>query len=116
MLTVLLQGTLTAAPVRRTSSKGSTFVTVTMRAAGEDGEAVWCSVIVFDTHAVDALLELGSGDAVAIAGEASLTHWESSSGEHRVGLRVTARRVLSVHDGRRKRKAEAQKPGQWIEP
>lgn len=107
MLSVLLEGTLTAAPVRRMSSKNTPFVTVQMRVAGEDGEAVWCSLIAFNADAVDALLALHAGDAVAVAGQASLNHWETSSGEHRVGLRVTVQRVLTVYDAGQRRKRAA---------
>jgi len=74
--------------MRRMSSKNTPFATAQMRAAGEDGEPVWCSCIAFSTEAVDALLALRAGDAVAIAGIASLNHWETSSGEYRVDLRV----------------------------
>lgn len=107
MLSVLAQGTLTAEPVKRTSSKGSTFATANVRATGEDGAPTWISAIAFDQVAVEALLALKAGDAVALAGEAAVWHWESANGEHRVGLRVTVRRVLSVHDARRERKAAA---------
>lgn len=108
MLSVLIEGTLNAAAVSRVSSKGSTFATAQVRAAGEDGATVWCSCIAFNADAVAALLALHAGDAVAIAGHAALSHWESGSGEHRVGLRVTAQRVLSVYDaGQRRKKATA---------
>lgn len=39
MLHVLLQGTLTAAPVARAGQRGP-FTTAQLRAAGEDGETV----------------------------------------------------------------------------
>jgi len=107
MLSILLEGTLTSAPVSRISGKGTPFATVQMRAAGEDGETVWCSCIAFSDTAVDALLALHAGDAVAVAGQASLNHWETSSGEHRVGLRVTVQRVLSVFDAGQRRKRAA---------
>lgn len=106
MLSVLLQGTLTAAPVRRTSSKGSNFATAQLRCAGEDGESVFCSVITFAPEAVEALLALQKGDAVAITGEASLSTWQKD-GEHRVGLRVTGTRVLTVYQASKRRKAAA---------
>ena len=104
MLSVLIQGTLTAAPVVRNGQRGP-FTTAQLRAAGEDGEAVWCSVIAFSASAVDALAALGSGDAVAIAGTAALHHWTKGDGEHRVGLRVTAQRVMTVYEAGRRRKA-----------
>ena len=107
MLSVLLEGTLTAAPVSRVSTKGRTFITAQMRAAGEDGEAAWCSLIAFSETAVEALLALHADDAVAVAGQASLNHWETSTGEHRVGLRVTVQRVLTVYDASQRRKRGA---------
>jgi len=104
VLSVLLEGTLIAAPVSRVSSKGGTFATAQMRAAGEDGETVFCNMIAFDLVAVEALLALTKGDALAVAGTASLNHWESSTGEHRVGLRVTVQRLLTVYDAGKRRK------------
>jgi len=104
VLSVLLEGTLTAAPVSRVSSKGSRFATATLRASGEDRETIWCSCIAFSETAADALLALHAGDAVAVAGQAALSHWQTSGGEHRVSLRITAQRVLSVYDAGQRRK------------
>jgi len=78
MLSVLLEGTLTAAPVSRVSSKGGTFATAQARAAGEDGETVFCNMIAFDLVAVEALLALTTGDALAVADAASLNQWEAA--------------------------------------
>jgi len=107
MLSVLLEGTLTAAPVRRMSSKNTPFATATLRAAGEDGETVWCSLIAFNADAVEALLALRAGDAVAVAGQAALNHYQTSSGEHRVSLRVTVTRTLTTYDAGQRRKRAA---------
>lgn len=108
MLSVLLEGTLTAAPVSRTSAKGNPFTTAQLRCAGEDGETVWCSVIAFHATAAEALAALSSGDAVAIAGHAAISRWERE-GEHRAGLKVTATRVLTVYDAGQRRKAATAK-------
>lgn len=105
MLSVLLQGALTADPVTRTSSKGSAYATAQLRAAGEDGEAVWCGVIAFDAAAVADLAALKAGDSAAIAGLASLNRWESKGGEQRCGLKVTAQRVLSVYQAGKQRRS-----------
>lgn len=105
MLSVLVEGSLTAAPMPRTSAKGSPYITAQMRAAGEDGEAVWCSVIAFNPEAVEALAALASGDSVAIAGHAALSQWQAKDGTHRAGLKVTATRVLSVYQAGKKRGA-----------
>ena len=105
MLSVLIEGTLTADPVARTGAKGNAFTTAQMRTAGEDGETVWCSVIAFSASAAESLANLASGDTVAIAGAAALLHWQKQDGDHRVGLRVTAAKVMTVYDAGQRRKA-----------
>lgn len=109
MLSVLVEGTLTAAPVARVGSKGNAFTTARMRAAGEDGETVWCSVIAFKADAAEALAGLTAGDAAAIAGHATVSTWEKN-GTFRAGLRITATRVLTVYDAGQRRKAAARRP------
>jgi len=108
MLSVLVEGTLNAAPVQRTSSNGHPYATAQMRTSGDDGETVWVSVITFNTDAVATLCALAGGDTVAVAGHASLKQWEAH-GEKRVGLRVTATRVLTVYDAGQRRKAAARR-------
>ena len=107
MLSVLIEGTLTTAPVQRTSAKGTPFVTVQVRCSGDDGESILCSVIAFQASAAEALAALAGGDTVAVAGAASLSQWEKN-GEHHVGLKVTATRVLTVYDAGMRRKAASQ--------
>ena len=55
MLSVLVEGTLIAAPVRRTSAKGSAFVTAQVRCHADDGESIFCSVIAFQAQTAEAL-------------------------------------------------------------
>ena len=107
MLSVLIEGTRIAAPVQRTSAKGTPFVTVQVRCSGDDGESVLCSVIAFQASAAEALAALAAGDTVAVAGPAALSQWEKN-GEHRVGLKVTATRVLTVYEAGMRRKAASQ--------
>ena len=107
MLSVLVEGTLIAAPVRRTSAKGTTFVTAQLRCTGDDGASILCSVIAFQASAAEALAALAAGDTVAVAGPAALSQWEKN-GEHRAGLKVTATRVLSVYEAGMRRKAASQ--------
>jgi single-stranded DNA-binding protein len=104
MLSVLIEGALIGVPVQRTSAKGSTFVTAQVRCNGDDGESVLCSVIAFQATAAETLAALGAGDTVAVAGPAALSQWEKN-GEHKVGLKVTASRVMSVYDAGMRRKA-----------
>ena len=107
MLSVLIEGTLIAAPVQRTSAKGSQFVTAQLRCHAEDGESVFCSVIAFSASAAEALARLAAGDTVAVTGPAALSQWEKD-GQHKVGLTVTATRVLTVYDAGMRRKAASQ--------
>ena len=107
MLSVLIEGTLIAAPVQRTSAKGTPFVTVQVRCSGDDGESILCSVIAFQASAIEALATLTGGDTVAVAGPSSLSQWEKN-GEHRIGLKVTATRVLTVYEAGMRRKATSQ--------
>ena len=107
MLSVLIEGTLIAAPVQRTSAKGTPFVTVQLRCNGDDSESILCSVIAFQASAAEALAALAGGDTVAVAGPAALSQWEKN-GEHRVGLKVTATRVLTVYEAGLRRKAASQ--------
>ena len=105
MISTLIEGVLHGAPVRRTSAKGGVYITAQMRAAGDDGETVWCSLIGFDAGAVESLGKLTAGDTVAIAGHASLSTWTAKDGEHKAGLKVTVNRVMSVYEAGKRRGA-----------
>ena len=90
--------------MQRTSSKGNTFVTVQVRCSGDDGQSILCSVIAFQASVAESLATLAAGDTVAVAGMAALSQWEKN-GEHRVGLKVTATRVLTVYEAGVRRRA-----------
>ena len=107
MLSVLMEGTLLTAPSQRTSAKGQPYTVAQVRCTAEDGESVFCSVIAFSASAAEALARLGAGDTVAIAGPAALSQW-TKDGEHKVGLKVTATRVMSVYDAGMRRRAASQ--------
>ena len=96
-----------ADPIRRTSAKGQAYITAQMRAAGDNGGTVWCSLIAFDAGAVDALAKLTAGDTVAIAGHASLSTWTAKDGEHKAGLKVTVNKVMSVYEAGKRRGASS---------
>ena len=109
MLSVLVEGVLVCAPVRRTGARGGAFVTAQVRCNAEDGESLLVSVIAFSASATEALARLGAGDTVAIAGPAAIGRWEKN-GEPHVGLKVTATRVMTVYDAGLRRKAASQGP------
>jgi single-stranded DNA-binding protein len=115
MLSVLVEGTLTAAPVQRTSARGQPFVTAQMRTTCDDGESILCSLIAFHAAAAGLLAALAAGDTVAVAGPAALSRWEKD-GEQRVGLKVTATRVLTVYDAGMRRRTASAGPDQAARP
>lgn len=115
MLSILIEGTLLTTPSQRTSAKGQPYTVAQVRCTADDGESVFCSVIAFSASAAEALAQLGAGDTVAIAGPAALSQWEKD-GEHKVGLKVTATRVLSVYDAGMRRRAASQQREQEREP
>lgn len=107
MINVLIEGALHSAPVKRTSAKGTPYITAQMRAAGDDAETVWVSLIAFDAGAVEVLGKLAAGDAVAVAGHASLSTWQANDGEHKAGLKVTVSKVMSVYEAGKRRGASS---------
>lgn len=107
MISALIEGVLHGAPVKRTSAKGGVYVTAQMRAAGDDGETIWCSLIAFEAGAVEALGKLAAGDTVAVAGHASLSTWQAKDGTHKAGLKVTVSKVMSVYEAGKRRGASS---------
>ena len=115
MLSVLIEGPLIGGPVRRTSAKGTTFVTAQVRCNADDSESVLCSVIAFQAAAAESLAALGAGDTAAVARPTALLQWDKK-GEHKIGLKVTASRVISVYEAGMQRKAaspEREPGGSW---
>jgi single-stranded DNA-binding protein len=105
MLSILASGSLIADPKQRTGSSGKPFATAQARIPS-DGEAasVLLSIIVFRETAMQALLALDQGDAIAVTGRAKLTTWQVNGGE-RHGLSVVAEQVLSAYMVEKRRSA-----------
>jgi single-stranded DNA-binding protein len=61
----------------------------------------------FDTHAVDTLLQLSKGDAVAVSGTAKLTRWKGKDGIEHTGMSVTAHNVMTAYTATKKRRTQA---------
>ena len=102
---VLITGRLVKAPERRTAKNGNAFAVASVAVPTEADESMLASVIAFRSEAVAALLALGKGDAVALAGKAKLNSWTGSDGTAKHGLSVTVDVVTSVYHVRRKRAA-----------
>ena len=71
----------------------------------KDGNAQFVNVIAFAPDACNALLALGAGDAVALAGELASSIYTGKDGAPRVGLDLTAHAVLTAYHVTRKRRA-----------
>ena len=102
---LLLTGKLFGQPQRRTGASGKPFVTAKVRAAAGDGEGVFVNVIAFSADAQAALLALGDGESVALAGELTPKTWTDKQGQARPALDLVAHAVLTAYHVNRRRKA-----------
>ena len=108
MLSVLIEGLLTADPVSRVATNGNPYTTAKVRTAGADGASILCNLIAFDTDVVQALTALVAGDSLAVVGHAAISLWAGKDGQPRAGLQITASRVTSIYAASRQRKATTQ--------
>ena len=105
MIDALIAGHLHGKPAERTAKSGKPFATVKLRAATRDGEALFVSVIAFEQGVVAALRELADKDAVALAGELTVSAWLDKEGKPHPGLDLVAHQLLTPYNVGRKRKA-----------
>jgi Single-strand binding protein family len=80
-LRILATGTIANDPQARTSTKGKTFATSSVR-SGSGDDATFINIIAFGEQA-ERLLELKKGDAVSIAGRGELKAWVAKDGTER---------------------------------
>lgn len=114
MIDGLVGGKLYGQPTERTSKTGKPFAIAKVRAAAGDGESLFVNVIAFDNEPVAALLGLGDGDSVALAGSLTPKVWTDKEGNTRPSLDMVAHQVLTAYHVTRKRKAmhqDASTPG-----
>ena len=105
MIEALISGKMFKAATQKTSAGGKPFTTAKMRAAMGDAEPVFVNVVAFNDTAQEALLALGDGDAVAIAGTLKVGVWTDRAGVARPSLDVVAAQVLTAYSVTRKKKA-----------
>lgn len=106
MIDALIQGKLIKAPESRTTKAGKPMASARLRVATADPAAsVLCGVVAFEPEAVAALLALGEGDAVSVAGPLKVGTWTDKEGNARPSLDLVADRVLSVYAIRKQRAA-----------
>ncbi|MDN7558130.1 single-stranded DNA-binding protein [Burkholderia orbicola] len=103
MIDGLVSGKLYGKPAERTGASGRSFVTVKVRAAAGDGEALFVNIIAFADDAKAALLALDDGDSVALAGTLTPKVWTDRNGEAKPALDMVAHAVLTAYHVKRKR-------------
>ncbi|MDQ3059932.1 MAG: single-stranded DNA-binding protein [Pseudomonadota bacterium] len=104
MIEALVSGKLHGQPAQKMSKTGKPFVVARVRAHAGDAD-VFVNVIAFSQGACEALLALGDGDAVALAGSLTPKAWTDREGTARPALDLVASQVLSAYHVARKRKA-----------
>lgn len=107
MIDGLIAGKLYGVPQERTSKTGKPFAVAKVVCAAGDGESLFVSVIAFSHSVCAALLALGDGDSVALAGMLTPKVWTDREGNARPALDIVAAQVLTAYHVTRKRKAVA---------
>lgn len=110
MMDGLIAGKLQGKATERTSKAGKPYALAKVRASTGDGEALFVNVIAFDTAPCTALLALGDGDAVALAGTLTPKAWLDREGQPRAAVDLVAAQVLSAYHVRRRREAVSRPP------
>ena len=110
MIEGLIAGKLQGKATERTSKAGKPYALAKVRAAAGDGEALFVNVIAFDTSPCTALLALGDGDAVALAGTMTPKAWLDREGQPRAAVDMVASQVLTTYQAKRKREAVSRPP------
>lgn len=105
MVDGLVSGKLYGTATSRTSQNGKQFVTAKVRTAVGDGESLFVNVIAFADEPKSALLALGDGDSVALAGTLTPKVWTDKGGTAKPELDIVAHAVLSVYAVKRRRDA-----------
>lgn len=108
MMDGLIAGKLHGQPEQRMGRNDKPFAIAKVRVASASGDVVFANCIAFASGAVAALLALGDGDSVALAGELSPKAWTDRNGEVRAGLDVVVHALLTPYHVQRKRKAMEQ--------
>lgn len=93
----LVSGRLVGAAEQREGKNATRFAVAKVRATAGDGESVLANVIAFVPEACTALLALGDGDAVALAGALTPKVWSDKQGNTKSALDMVASRVLTAY-------------------
>jgi single-stranded DNA-binding protein len=105
MIDVLIRGRLVADPERKLTKAGKDYAIARLSVADREGGEHWALLTAFDDGAARALLALGKGDTLVVAGELSIGVWTPEGKEPRPSLRVLVHQVLTPHAVQRRREA-----------
>jgi hypothetical protein len=105
MIDVLIRGRLVANPDRKLTKTGKDYATARLSVTDREGGEHLALLTAFDDGAVRALLSLGRGDALVVAGELSIGVWAPEGKEPRPSLRALVHRVLTPYAVQRRREA-----------
>lgn len=105
MIDTLLRGRLVADPERKLAKSGRDYAAARLSVTDREGGEHLALLTAFDDGAVRALLSLGKGDALVVAGELSIGIWAPEGKEPRPSLRVLVHRVLTPYAVQRRREA-----------
>lgn len=95
MIRVLVTGRLHGVPEVRTGKSGKPFTTAKLIADAGEESGVWCSVIAFAAQG-ERLAGLKDGDAVSVAGRATVQAYQSKHGELRASLSIVVDELAAV--------------------
>jgi len=104
MIDALIAGKLYGQPKKMTGKQGKPFAIAKVRAAAGDGESLFVNVITFEPDTVAALLALGDGDSVALAGSLTPKVWTDKEGNSRSAVDLVAHKLMTAYQVTRKRK------------
>lgn len=111
MIDALISGKLHGTAQERTGKSGKRFVTAKVLATTSKGESLFVNVLAFSESAQTALLAMGPGDAVALAGSIEPTAWQDKDGNTRTGLDMIAAQVLTAYHVDKRRRAVTRQEG-----
>ena len=110
MIEALVSGKLQGQPEQRTAKTGRAYVQARMRVSAGAEEVHFVRLTAFSESVCAALLALGDGDALAVAGTLKPGAWVDRDGNAKPNLDLVAAQVLTAYHLKRRR--EAVQPGE----
>lgn len=105
MIDGLVMGRIYGQPVERLSKTNKPYALAKVRADGGDGEQVIVNVIAFDDGPVAALLGMGDGDSIAMAGSITPKVWTDREGVARPAIDMVVHQVMTAYHVEHKQRA-----------